>query len=48
LWQGQELEKAIPNSKLVVFEGAGHFAYQERLAGFVRIVDTFFKDADPA
>ena len=23
--------------------GAGHFAYQERLPDFVRIVDTFFK-----
>jgi pimeloyl-ACP methyl ester carboxylesterase len=48
LWQGQELEKAIPNSKLVVFEGAGHFAYQERLVDFVRATDTFLKDANPA
>jgi pimeloyl-ACP methyl ester carboxylesterase len=44
LWQGQVLEKTIPDAGLVVFRGAGHFAYQERLADFVRIVDTFLKD----
>lgn len=43
LWQAQALEKAIPDSGLVVFKGAGHFAYQERLPDFLRIVDTFFK-----
>ena len=42
LWQGQALEKAIPDAGLVVFKGAGHFAYQERLADFIRIVQTFF------
>jgi pimeloyl-ACP methyl ester carboxylesterase len=42
LWQGQLLEKTIADSGLVVFQGAGHFAYQERLPDFVRIVDTFF------
>jgi pimeloyl-ACP methyl ester carboxylesterase len=44
LWQGQVLEKTIPDAGLVVFRGAGHFAYQERLVDFVRIVDTFLKD----
>jgi pimeloyl-ACP methyl ester carboxylesterase len=43
LWQAQVLEKTIPDAGLVVFNGAGHFAYQERLADFVRIVDTFLK-----
>lgn len=43
LWQGQQLEKLIPDAGLVVFKGSGHFAFQERLADFVRIVDTFFK-----
>lgn len=43
LWQGQALEKAIPDAGLVVLQGAGHFAYQERLTDFVRIVDTFLK-----
>lgn len=45
LWQAQTLEKTIPDAGLVVFQGAGHFAYQERGADFVRIVDTFFKGA---
>jgi pimeloyl-ACP methyl ester carboxylesterase len=43
LWQAQTLEKTISDSGLVVFQGAGHFAYQERLPDFVRIVETFFK-----
>ncbi len=43
LWQGQILEKTIPDAGLVVFNGAGHFAYQERIADFIRIVHTFFK-----
>ena len=43
LWQAQILEKTIPDAGLVVFQGVGHFAYQERLADFVRVVDTFFK-----
>ena len=43
LWQGQLLEKTIPDAGLVIFEGCGHFAYQQRLGDFVRIVDTFFK-----
>jgi pimeloyl-ACP methyl ester carboxylesterase len=43
LWQAQKLEQTIPDAGLVVFQGAGHFAYQERQADFVRIVETFFK-----
>lgn len=43
LWQAHILEKMIPDAGLVVFPGAGHFAYQERLPDFVRIVDTFFR-----
>lgn len=43
LWQAQVLEKTIPDAGLVVFQGAGHFAYQERLPDFLRIVETFLK-----
>ena len=43
LWQGQILEKTIADAGLVVFKGAGHFAYQERISDFIHIVDTFFK-----
>jgi pimeloyl-ACP methyl ester carboxylesterase len=42
LWMAQTLEKTIPDAGLVVFNGAGHFAYQERLPDFLRIVATFF------
>src|SRR5258706_16087903 len=43
LWQAQVLEKTIPDAGLVLLHGAGHFAYQERLADFIRIVDTFLR-----
>jgi pimeloyl-ACP methyl ester carboxylesterase len=45
LWQAQKYEATIPDAGLVVFKGAGHYAYLERTADFVRIVDTFFKGA---
>ncbi len=45
LWQGQKLEATIPDAGLVVLNGAGHYAYLERISDFVRIVDTFFKGA---
>lgn len=41
LWQGQKLEQLIPDAGLIVFEGAGHFAYLERLNEYVRIVHHF-------
>jgi pimeloyl-ACP methyl ester carboxylesterase len=44
LWQGRRLEQLIPDAGLIVFEGAGHFSYLERLHDFVRIVDHFFSD----
>jgi pimeloyl-ACP methyl ester carboxylesterase len=44
LWQGRKLEQLIPDAGLIVFQGAGHFAYLERLADYVRIVDHFLTD----
>jgi pimeloyl-ACP methyl ester carboxylesterase len=44
LWQGQLLEKTIPDAGLVVWEGAGHYSYLERLADTVRTLDYFFKN----
>ncbi len=44
LWQGRKLEELIPDAGLVIFQGAGHFSYLERLYDFVRIVDHFFSD----
>ena len=41
LWQGRRLEELIPDAGLIVFQGAGHFAYLERLPDYLRIVDHF-------
>jgi len=41
---GRIMEKEIPDAGLVVFEGAGHFAYLERAADFNRIVSHFLAD----
>lgn len=45
LWQGQLLEKTIPDAGLVVWEGAGHYSYLDRLADTARVIDHFFKEA---
>jgi pimeloyl-ACP methyl ester carboxylesterase len=37
------MEKLIPDAGLVVFQGAGHYAYLERSAHFCRIVETFLR-----
>lgn len=41
LWFGKLMEEKIPDSGLVVYEGAGHFAYLERAAQFNRVVAHF-------
>ena len=40
------MERLIPDAGLVVFEGAGHFAYLEQAARFCRIVDNFLRDPE--
>lgn len=44
LWQGRKLEATIPDAGLVVFPGAGHFSYLERLPEYVRVVNYFLSD----
>ncbi len=44
LWQGRKLEAAIPDAGLIIFPGAGHFSYLERLPEYVRIVHHFLRD----
>lgn len=46
LWMGQQMEKAIPDAGLVVFEGRTHFAFVEEWQRFLVIVKAFFKEAD--
>ena len=41
---GQILEQEMPDAGLVVFKGAGHYAYLDDLAQFVNVVSYFFKD----
>jgi pimeloyl-ACP methyl ester carboxylesterase len=38
------MEGLIPDAGLVVFEGAGHFAYLEQAARFCKVVDVFLRD----
>lgn len=45
LADGQAMERLIPDAGLVVFAGAGHYAYLEQPARFCHIVDTFFTGA---
>lgn len=41
LWMGKRMEELIPNAALIVYEGAGHYAYAERLGDFVRVTRHF-------
>lgn len=41
LADAHQLEAAIPDAGLVIFEGAGHFAYAEQPERFLRIVEHF-------
>ncbi len=45
LWMGQQMEKQIPDSGLVVLEGGTHFAYLEQAARFHAIVRQFLLSA---
>lgn len=43
LWQGQLLEKTIPDAGLVIHVGAGHYSYLDKLPETARVMDYFFK-----
>jgi len=43
LWQGQKLEATIPDCGLVIYEGAGHYAYLEYPDKTARIMDALFQ-----
>lgn len=44
LRDAQVMERLIPDAGLVVFEGAGHFAYLEQPGRFCTVVDVFLRD----
>ena len=41
VWMGQEMEKHIKGSALIVLEDAGHFAYLDKCDQFLRIAEAF-------
>lgn len=48
LWQGRLLEQTIPDAGLVLWEGAGHYSYLDRLNDTARVMDHFFRqDGQP-
>ena len=47
LWMGQKLEQTIPDAALIVFEGAGHYAYLDYPQKTASIMHALFK-ADSA
>jgi pimeloyl-ACP methyl ester carboxylesterase len=44
LSQGKLLEQTIPDAGLVVWDGAGHYSYLDRLADTARVMDHFFRN----
>ncbi|MBQ8557058.1 MAG: alpha/beta hydrolase [Clostridia bacterium] len=45
LWMGQKMEKAIPDSGLVVLSGGTHFAYLEQAVRFNAIAHNFLMES---
>lgn len=43
LWQGRLLERTIPDAGLVLWPGAGHYSYLDRLSDTARVMDYFFR-----
>lgn len=41
---GRTMEKLIPGSGLVTYEGAGHYSYLDRLSNCLLVLDEFLKD----
>lgn len=46
LAQARRLEQLIPDAGLVVWQGAGHYSYLDRLSEAVQVIDTFFRQGD--
>lgn len=43
LWMGRKLEAAIPDAALIIYEGAGHFAYLDFSDRTASIMDALFQ-----
>lgn len=46
LWMGEMMNKKIEKSKLIVYEGASHYAYLEQKERFNKDVNNFLKGGD--
>lgn len=46
LWMGQLLAQTMPDAGLIVHEGAGHYAYLDRLSQTAQVMDYFFRQGD--
>ena len=46
LWMGQQMEKEIPDSALIVLNGGTHFAYLEQAARFNAIAHSFLVETN--
>ena len=46
LWMGQQMEKSIPDSALIVLNGGTHFAYLEHAARFNAIARSFLVETN--
>jgi len=44
---GREWAAALPNARLLLLEGVGHFPYLEAPASFFTAVDTFLRGSWP-
>jgi pimeloyl-ACP methyl ester carboxylesterase len=47
LWQGRLLEQTIPDAGLILYEGASHYSYLDRVTEVARVIDFFFSDGEP-
>ena len=46
LWMGQQMEKSIPDSALIVLDGGTHFAYLEQVGRFNAIARSFLVETN--
>jgi len=46
LWMGQQMEKSIPDSALIVLDGETHFAYLEQVGRFNAIARSFLVETN--
>lgn len=44
LWQGQTLEKLIPDAGLIVYKGGDHYAYLQHQVEIARTLDHFYRN----